>query len=178
MGSTVNIHSFPILLLNSCLHSVYMAAHNAGTIVSLSSHLIKGKAEIVQCFQELRSQRLCIRAFVSINKWQKILTYIALSMQFSNQFATILQSVCSPLTRRSAESMSSLCSAKNSFKAGLLLEMRKVERRSLVNNTTSPVEYYSLPLTFGLLFSRPFHTQDLKIVTNQVASLWKPTWGV
>ena len=68
MGSTVNIHSFPILLVNSCLHSVYMAAHNAGTIVSLSSHLIKGKAEIVQCFQELRSQRLCIRAFVSINK--------------------------------------------------------------------------------------------------------------
>ena len=95
--------------------------------------------------------------------------------QLSNQFATILQSVCSPLTRRSAESMSSLCSAKNSFKAGLLLEMRKVERRSLVNNTTLPVEYYSLPLTFGLLFSRPFHTQDVKILTNQVASLWKPT---
>ena len=64
--------------------------------------------------------------------------------------------------------MSSLCSAKNSFKAGLLLEMRKVERRSLVNNTTLPVECedYSLPLTFGLLFSRPFHTQDVKILTN------------
>ena len=98
--------------------------------------------------------------------------------QFSNQFATILQSVCSPPTRRSAESMSSLCSAKNSFKAGLLLEMRKVEHRSLVNNTTLPVEYYSLPLTFGLLFSRPFHTQDVKILNNQVASLWKPTLGV
>ena len=179
MGSTVNIHSFPILLLNSCLHSVYMAAHNAGTIVSLSSHLIKGKAEIVQCFRELRSQRLYTRAFVSINKWQKILTYIALSnnspislQQFSNHW------VCSPLTRRSAESISSLCSAKNSFKAGLLLEMRKVKRRSLMNNTTLPVEYYSLPLTFDLLFSRLFHTQDVKILTNQVASLWKPTWGV
>ena len=48
MGSTVDINSFPILLLNSCLHSVYMAAHDAGTIVSLSSHLIKGEAEIVQ----------------------------------------------------------------------------------------------------------------------------------
>ena len=170
MGSTVNIHSFPILLLNSCLHSVYMAVHNAGTIVSLSSYLIKGKAEIVQCFQELCSPRLCIRAFVSINKWQK--------SSRTWCFPTILQSVCSPPTRRSAESMSSLCSAKNSFKAGLLLEMRKVEHRSLVNDTTLPVEYYSLPLTFGLLFSRPFHTQDVKILTNQVASLWKPTLGV
>ena len=82
--------------------------------------------------------------------------------QFSNQFATILQSVCSPPTRRSAESMSSLCSAKNSFKAGLLLEMRKVERRSLVNNTTLPVEYYSLPLTFGLLIANNTYYELLR----------------